>query len=354
MADAEPVLVGALSDFPQPDDGALFLDALRLGLGHEHTALDRPAQIVSAQCVGLPTGSAAALRDAFEELVDADVLAIVGPSISDNALIARDLAERAAVPCINYSGGASTRSRWMFHYQVGSLEEEPGLLAAELSARGLGSAAVVHDRSPVGRGYAASFENTRSEHGIDTVALATTEPDADDLVPVVDRLRRVEPDALVYLGLGITAHPLALALAERDWDVPVVANSALMFGYARKDWRDAWRTWTYLDTIADDNPARAELAARVPKAAAGPIGVAAYDLGRLLATGMGRADHLTRAGVRDGLERVTLRPAASGYAGTVMGFGPWDHGALKGPFLVTRAWREGRSVQVGSGPGRAD
>ena len=39
-------------------------------------------------------------------------------------------------------------------------------------------------------------------------------------------------------------------------------------------------------------------------------------------------------------------PAASGYEGTLMGFGVWDRGALKGPFLVLRAWRDGRTVQV--------
>ena len=39
-------------------------------------------------------------------------------------------------------------------------------------------------------------------------------------------------------------------------------------------------------------------------------------------------------------------PAASGYEGTLMGFGVWDRAALKGPFLVLRAWRDGRTVQV--------
>jgi hypothetical protein len=29
-----------------------------------------------------------------------------------------------------------------------------------------------------------------------------------------------------------------------------------------------------------------------------------------------------------------------------MGFGDWDHGALKGEALVLRVWRDGRSVEV--------
>jgi len=38
--------------------------------------------------------------------------------------------------------------------------------------------------------------------------------------------------------------------------------------------------------------------------------------------------------------------ATSGEAGTLMGFGNQDHGALKGHFLVLREWKDGRTVQV--------
>ena len=79
--------------------------------------------------------------------------------------------------------------------------------------------------------------------------------------------------------------------------------------------------------------------------AAGPLGVAAYDMGRLLGEAIARADHLTRSGLRHGLESVKRLPAASGHPGTTMGFGPWDHAALKGPFLVLREWRDGHTVQ---------
>ena len=87
---------------------------------------------------------------------------------------------------------------------------------------------------------------------------------------------------------------------------------------------------------------------RPKSAAGGPIGLAAYDIGRLLGEAVVRAAHLTRDGLRDGLERVKGLPAASGVDGTTMGFGNWDHAALKGGFLVLRQWRGGRSVQVGA------
>ena len=69
-------------------------------------------------------------------------------------------------------------------------------------------------------------------------------------------------------------------------------------------------------------------------------------MGRLLGEAVARAEHLTRAGIAEGLRRVKYMPAASGYDGTLMGFGTWDHAALKGHFLVLREWKDGRSVQV--------
>ncbi|MET1002722.1 MAG: ABC transporter substrate-binding protein, partial [Acidimicrobiia bacterium] len=248
-------------------------------------------------------------------------------------------------PAINYSGGERTRSQWMFHYQVGSLEEEPPVLAARMVARGLQRAAVVFDQSPVGRRYAEAFEAARARLGLEVTDTAVISPLAEDAEPLLTRLRESDPDVLVYFGLGVASRAVALARIALAWDVPVLANSALMFGYARPEWRDGYAGWEYLDTVADDNQVRAALRAQ-SKRAAGPIGCAAYDIGRLLGEAVARSEHLTRAGLADGLRRVKQLPAASGHDGTLMGFGNYDHAALKGHFLVLRAWREGRSVQV--------
>ena len=181
---------------------------------------------------------------------------------------------------------------------------------------------------------------------IEITERAAIDPLAEDLAAVVTGLRGGEPDVLVYLGLGAASHAVATAMADAAWTIPVLANSALMFGYVRPDWRDAWATWEYIDTIADDNEHRRALGEIDATLAAGPIGTAAYDIGRLVGHAAGRADRIDRAGLREGLERVKQLPAASGYEGTLMGFGVWDRGALKGPFLVLRAWRDGRTVQV--------
>jgi ABC-type branched-subunit amino acid transport system substrate-binding protein len=335
--------IGLLFDYPQGGDG--MERTLRLGL--KAAGID-PSSVTFTreETLGLPAGRAEDTAAGFARLADAGVDLVIGPSISDNCLAARDEADRYALPAINYSGGERTRSDWMFHYQIGSLEDEPPLLIARMGERTLSRAAVIHDASVVGDRYVEVLEWAAREAGVAITGRVGIDPLTEDLGAVVRGLRAGAPDVLVYLGLGAASHAVAVAMADAEWTIPVLANSALMFGYVRPDWRDAWARWEYIDTIADDNTQRAALAVLDAAAAAGPIGTATYDLGRLAGHAMQRAERIDRAGLREGLERVKQLPAASGYDGTLMGFGAWDRGALKGRFLVLRAWRDGRTVQV--------
>src|SRR5438067_2041091 len=308
MASPTPIRIGVLYDFPQGDD--LFVSGLRLGIDDAAgDRRDRDIEFVEQHGHGLPSGSEHEMVHAFDALRDKGVLAVVGPSISDNALIVAPLCDAARLPAINYSGGERTRSQWMFHYQVGSLEEEPPLLAARMAERGLRSAAVVFDQSPVGRRYAECFEAARARLGLEVTGTASITSLAEAAGDILTRLRAGNPDVLVYFGLGVSSRAVAVARMELGWDVPVLANSALMFGYARPDWRDGYAGWEYIDTVADDNERRAALKELSPHAAGGPIGCAAYDMGRLLGEGIAQADHLTRAGIADGLRRAKQLPA---------------------------------------------
>jgi branched-chain amino acid transport system substrate-binding protein len=343
-----PILVGVLYDFPQIDGGALFEDAVRIGIDEVAASgrLDRPLELVPRHAQGLPAGTAFDVEKTFAELVDAGVLVILGPTVSDNGLIVGPLADAAGVPCINYTGGERTRGEFMFHYQVGSLEEEPIVLVEHLVRRGIANVAAAYDNSPVGRGYFDSLSVACAAAGIDITGSAAISALAEDVSPTIQRLRTGDPESLVYLGLGVAARAVALAVEAEKWTVPVVANSSLMFGYTRRDWRAGWEGWVYVDGVSDENSARARLAEHAPKTARGPVGVAAYDIGRLLGEAVARATHLTRAGIKDGLERVKRLPAATGMEGTTMGFGHWDHAALKGRYLVLRRWQDGKTVQV--------
>jgi ABC-type branched-subunit amino acid transport system substrate-binding protein len=344
------VQLGVLYDFEQGDGGRYFEEGLRLGLdesGVEHR-VGAEVGFVARHADGLPAGSAASVVDNFEQLARRDVVAIVGPSISDNGLIVRDLAARDAVPCVNYTGGAITRGEWMFHYQVGSLEEEPAVLVEHLRREAVQRIAVVYDDTPVGTNYARWLDRALARTDRPTIihraAVSALSEDLGDEIGVAVSTR---PDALVYLGLGVASRAVAVAVEALGWDGRVVANSALMFGYARREWRAGFEGWVYVDTVSDTNPVRRRLAERSKAHAASPIGVAAFDIGRVVGEALALADERSARGVRDGLERVKRLPAASGKAGTTMGFGQWDHAALKGDALVLRRWRDGRSEEIG-------
>jgi ABC-type branched-subunit amino acid transport system substrate-binding protein len=268
----------------------------------------------------------------------------LGPAITDNALAVRPLVDRLGLPCINYTGSEKARSEFMFQYQVGSLEEEPYVIARHLATRRLRRVVVAYDDSVIGRTNAAYFEDAAARHGVDVAARTLVSPDGRDAVAAVAALSAAA-DALVYLGLGLSAHSLSEALSEAGRDVPVVANASLLFGYARRDWARAWEGWAYVDVVSEDNPTYAAFLGRWDGREPAPTLAAAYDMGRLIAEGLARSPEPTRAGLVAGLERVKQLPSALGEAGTVMGFGPLDRAALKGPYLVVRAWRGGRSVK---------
>jgi hypothetical protein len=311
--------IGVLHDFPPAGEGGSFERNVRRGLQRvaDSGRLDVDVEIVHATTVGLPLpgGSAHAVEAAFRELADRGVVAILGPAISDNAIVVRPLADAARVPTLNYSGSEETRSEYGFQYQVGSLEDEPSLLAESLAARGLTRVSVERDGSYVGRRMAGFFEHAAAVAGLSIDA-------------------RADADAIVCLGMWDTAQKLAAAQPA----LPVVANSALIYGHHDPDAARRWEGWAYADTFSEANATYAGL---------GEVGSAVacqYDLGRLVGEALARARVLSGREVMEGLEQVKAVPAASGEPGTVMGFGRYDRAALKGHYLVIREWRNARSV----------
>jgi len=348
---APALRVGILRDHPGAG-GEAFARALRLGIDDVRASRGTvPAvELVEEQADGLPRGSARAVEEAFARLAERDVVAVVGPAITDDGLLVRDLADAAHLACINWTGSEETRGAWSFQYQVGSLEEEPGFLALHLAEHEVRRVALADDRSVVGRRYADFFLAAARRSGIEVRRHAHAPEDAD-FAAVASGLRAAGGD-LVFLGLWWAARALAEAIAASGWRPRVFANSALMYGHAQAEWRRAWEGWTYVDAYSDANPVlravRDRLGAGSPAA---PVTAgAAYDMGRLVGEALASAPAPTREGIRDGLERVKLVPAALGAPGTTMGFGRWDRAALKGAYLVLRTWRDGASVETVEAP----
>ena len=313
------IRIGVLHDYPTTDDGGSFEANVRRGMQPviDSGRLDDEVELVHASALGLPLpgGSAYAVEEAFRSLVDQGVAAILGPAISDNALVVQPLADAARVPTLNYSGSEETRSEYGFQYQVGSLEDEPPFLAANLASRGLSCVVVERDRSYIGRRMAEFFDHAAAVAGLTITA-------------------RAEAEAIASLGMWDTARALA---ASRP-SVPVVANSALIYGHHDTGAAREWEGWAYPDTVSEANELYRALGD------VGPGVAGQYDMGRLIGEALARARVANGRGVLDGLEQVKAIPAASGEPHTLMGFGRCERAALKGRYLVVRYWRDGRSV----------
>jgi ABC-type branched-subunit amino acid transport system substrate-binding protein len=304
------------------------------------------AEFVHAYGLGLPSGTAEALERAYQELVAQDVLLIVGPAIGDNALIATPLAERMRVPTINWAGAERARGKYMFQLQVGSHEDESLVIARHLAESGVRRIGVLYDNSPIGTRHLKYLEDEAAILGLEIVGQQSLSPLASDAGDEVAAVLQARPDGITYLGLGISAPPVAVALRASGWAGPRIMNTAGLRGY-HGDFAQVCDGWTYVDMYSDANRTLQALKGRLGIDAAGSLSAAkGHDLGRLVAEGIARAPDLSREGLRVGLEQVKWLPAAEGADGTVLGFGIHDRGALHGRYLVLRRWDDGRSVEV--------
>jgi ABC-type branched-subunit amino acid transport system substrate-binding protein len=312
--------VGVLHDFQRDDGGAAFEWAVRLGIEPvaRQGRLPSPIEFVHEPA----HGGEQPIARAFARLVEQGVLAILGPALTDGALAIRPLADAAGVPCINYAGNDQARGEYLFHFQIGSLEDEPPLLVGDLVGRGV-ARLVIQDASEVGRRLAAFFVAAAVAAGCKVVAHTVVEIDGSGAARAVADARAAGAEALVSLGFWRAAQAAARELRAQAWLVPALANSALMYGHADPAWALDWEGWTYADTYDEANPRFAALARRAAAdgRACGQAKRAPMTWPSARRGDRPRAGAENRVGLRAGLERVKALPTATGRAATVMGFG---------------------------------
>jgi len=296
--------------------------------------------------LGLPSGTSEAIEHAFQELVDQDVSLIVGPAIGDNALVAAPLAERLRVPTINWAGAQRARGKYMFQLQAGSDEDESLVMARHLSDLGSQRLGVIFDISPIGTRHLKYLEDEAAILGLGIVAREGVSPVSQECQAPVEAVLADNPDAIVYLGLGVSAPSVAEALTRTGWSGPRIMNTAGLRGY-QGNFAQVCDGWCYVDMHSDANRTLRDLCETMPIPASGTLAAAqGHDLGRLVAEGIARARDTSREGIRIGLEQVKWLAAAQGEEGTLLGFGVQDRGALHGRYLVVRQWLAGESVEI--------
>lgn len=346
---ADVVRIGILNDMadkaPAPGD---VTDWLKREVASVQAAgrLHAKVEFVHAYALGLPSGTTDAVDLAYRSLADQGVSLIVGPAIGDNALFITPLVESLRIPTINWAGAERARGNFMFHLQVGSHEDESLVMARHLAALGAMRLGVVHDISPIGTRHLRYLQLEAAILGQEIVAVEGVSPLASNADREVDAVITALPDAFVYLGLGLSAPPVAERLTAKRWSGPRIMNTAGLRGY-HGDFARSCEGWIYVDMHSDRNRTLQALRQKLNAPAEQALAIAkGHDLGRLVAEGLARSEAFDRDGVRLGLEQVKWLPAAEGEEGTLLGFGIQDRGALHGRYLVMRQWVNGKSVET--------
>ena len=203
MTKPSPILIGVIDDIYTPGDSSV-RNTIEAGIA-EVTAsgrLDRTVELVYENVRGLPYGTTHDVRTVYRQMVERGVVGILGPTVTDNTLTVRPLADSLQMPSLTWPGSEEVRSEYVFQYQAGSLEDEPYVLARNAAARGLNRVFVIHDEAATGRRYAEFFEDAARVEGLVQVARVGISAAADELPSVFfDRIEQSAPDAIIHFGM---------------------------------------------------------------------------------------------------------------------------------------------------------
>ncbi len=346
-----PIKVGVLIDIDMGTK-ADFLATLRMTFDEAHAdgIVTRAVELVVEEAIGLPRLEAKNTIDGWHRLVDAGVLCVIGPLITDNSLALAPVINATGVPAITWTGTDRYHGEFCFNLGNGGLAEEAAIMARWIRRQGYETVGMIHEISPGGVEYASSFRWYAAREKLDVLIEAYTTQVPDDLEGVLRKIRDQRPDCLAYLGYGYPTILMGPMFPRLGWDPPRIMTTAFQFCYAKPEWMAALEGWHGIDQMCEQNPRLQpvfyRVAAHVGKRRDHTVTALSYDTARLIAEGLARANLLTPRGVKEGLEKVRMLPAVNGGPRTHMSLGPYDHKAYKGDWLLVRKIAGGKTVFV--------
>ncbi len=337
----EPIKVGWLgSALDGPGGGYDKIHRMAFDDAVEQGVLERPYEFVLHAEQGLPRGSARNAIDGFKYLVDQGCIVVAGAYSSDNALVLGEYANELRVPLVSWCGTERFHGDYCFRLGNGDCGGDAALVVGWLRRNGHHRVAVLSEIAPNGEEYFRYFRQECRRQGVSIAAVESVSQTPAHLADNLANLRRVDADALAYMGYGAIAASgdLRAALDELEWDPPRIMSTAFMWylmGF------DKFEGWVGIDQWCPQNPLMWKFHERfVARYGSDPpmwpnaIPVLAYDTARVLVEGLHRAPVLTGWGVKQGLERIRFMPSATGGPQTHIAAGPYDHQMFKGDWLL--------------------
>ncbi|CAN5352433.1 hypothetical protein BH10PSE13_BH10PSE13_16710 [soil metagenome] len=345
-----PLKVGILFDIVLPSGGVWdfkkdIIDAMRLTFeeGVEAGLLDRPVEIIFRECEGLPRGSVKEVIDTARKLVEEDGCIIVfGPLVTENAPALREYIEQEGrVTFLSMCGSDDWLGEWTFALGNGSMPDEPFVIASIIAQNGHKRVACTGERSLIGQGYMDFFRKACEVEGLAITGVQEIAQTDQDAGAIMTTLKEGNPDAIVHWGFGFGAMRINAALDALGWSPPRYMGTSWEDGFLKSDIQEAFAGWVGLEQYDEENPItqafldrfEARYGHRPPYFTPG-LG---YDLANAIRHALANAHPLSPQGVKLGMERVKMLPAASGSAGTRVSFGKWTRrGWMGASYLVAR------------------
>jgi len=336
----EPIKIGWLgSALDGPGGGYDKIHRLAFDEGVDEGVLDRPYEFVIHAESGLPHGSARNAVDGFKWLVDEGCIVVAGAYSSDNAMVVGPYANSLQVPLLSWCGTERFHGEYCFRLGNGDCGGDAALVVSWLKRNGHTRVAVLSEVSPNGAEYFTYFRQECRRQGVSIASVETVSQTTSDLAGHLSSLRKVDADALAYMGYGVLAASgeLRKALDSIEWDPPRIMSTAFMFylmGFEK------FEGWVGIDQWCPDNPLMHRFHDRYvtrygeePPMWPNAIPVLAYDTARVLVEALHRAPVLVGWGVKEGFEKIRFMPSATGGPRTHIAGGPFDHQLFKGDWL---------------------
>jgi branched-chain amino acid transport system substrate-binding protein len=290
---------------------------------------------------------------ATRRLMEQDgVLAIIGPSTSNNALAVLSFAERTRVPLLPIAVHKEISTPVKPHvFQAANLiDQEIGKILDHLKRRGLARLAIVHVSDA--RGVTGKDELVRQApaHAMTITATEAFGPDDVDVTPQLTRIRSSDAQAVVCVVSSSVSAIVAKNFRQLGMTQPLVMGTGfanIKFVQLAGDAANGIVFPGYKIGVVDELPETDPMKATILKyrkdyearfnEPANIFGAFAHDAFGMVKLAVEKASAVTRAGVRDSLERnVKSFPGASG----IYTFSPSDHNGYSLDGLVMHEVRE--------------
>lgn len=351
-----PWRIGMLIDWAYATQPMIdFVDAAKLAIEQARAAglIDRPVEWVERKVYGGPNAATLDVLEAFRDLVyHQKVLAVIGPSLPDDMAACAPDFDKAGVPVLSMGGTFSLSSPYLFQLPNGSYVDEIRMIVNHAKAQGIRSIALIRDLSMMGEEYSATFSLAMREAGLRIAGTygINASPGAEELRHAVRAMQATGSEALMVITVSVHRH-LVAALAEAGWNPARLMVCNFVAAIPEFDGPDAFEGWVGVDQFDEANPVFRRMvedfAARYGRRGGHTYMAIGYDIGRALARGLSMMAPSTPDGLRAGLEKVRLLPAAAGRAGTVISFAKNQRRGYNGDYLVRRTVENGVNKVIG-------